>query len=95
MVGKAGAEVPLMTGKADVTVGANRESRLEMALSYAVTAIDLVLSGIPSDVDLVFDVRFLPNPFYIDELKQKAQCCKNVIFTGARTDVEKILPKAE
>lgn len=25
--------------------------------------------GIPSDVDLVFDVRFLPNPFYIDELK--------------------------
>ena len=53
MVGKAGAEVPLMTGKADVTVGANRESRLEMALSYAVTAIDLVLSGIPSDVEAV------------------------------------------
>ncbi|MBQ7973036.1 MAG: RNase adapter RapZ [Lachnospiraceae bacterium] len=27
--------------------------------------------GIPADVDLVFDVRFLPNPFYIDELKNK------------------------
>ena len=27
--------------------------------------------GIPSDADLVFDVRFLPNPFYIDELKRK------------------------
>ncbi len=27
--------------------------------------------GIPSDADLVFDVRFLPNPFYIDELKKK------------------------
>ncbi len=27
--------------------------------------------GIPADVDLVFDVRFLPNPFYIDELKAK------------------------
>ena len=27
--------------------------------------------GIPADVDLVFDVRFLPNPFYIDELKHK------------------------
>lgn len=27
--------------------------------------------GIPADVDLVFDVRFLPNPFYIDELKLK------------------------
>lgn len=28
-------------------------------------------NGIPSDADLVFDVRFLPNPFYIDELKHK------------------------
>lgn len=27
--------------------------------------------GIPQDVDLVFDVRFLPNPFYIDELKNQ------------------------
>ena len=25
--------------------------------------------GIPEDSDLVFDVRFLPNPYYIDELK--------------------------
>ena len=25
--------------------------------------------GIPTDSDLVFDVRFLPNPYYIDELK--------------------------
>lgn len=25
--------------------------------------------GIPTDADLVFDVRFLPNPFYYDELK--------------------------
>ncbi len=27
-------------------------------------------NGIPSDADLVFDVRFLPNPFYIEELKR-------------------------
>ncbi len=27
--------------------------------------------GIPQDSDLVFDVRFLPNPYYIDELKEK------------------------
>ncbi|CRZ35180.1 UPF0042 nucleotide-binding protein [Herbinix hemicellulosilytica] len=27
--------------------------------------------GIPADADLVFDVRFLPNPFYIPELKYK------------------------
>ena len=26
-------------------------------------------NGIPADADLVFDVRFLPNPFYIEELK--------------------------
>ncbi|EDS78429.1 glmZ(sRNA)-inactivating NTPase [Clostridium novyi A str. 4552] len=26
--------------------------------------------GIPVDADLVFDVRFLPNPYYIPELKQ-------------------------
>jgi UPF0042 nucleotide-binding protein len=25
--------------------------------------------GIPQDADLVFDVRFLPNPFYVEELK--------------------------
>ncbi len=25
--------------------------------------------GVPIDVDIVFDVRFLPNPFYIDKLK--------------------------
>ena len=27
--------------------------------------------GIPNDSDLVFDVRFLPNPYYIEELKPK------------------------
>ena len=27
--------------------------------------------GLPSDADLVFDVRCLPNPFYVDELKKK------------------------
>ena len=28
--------------------------------------------GIPNDADLVFDVRFLPNPYYIEELRQKS-----------------------
>ena len=27
--------------------------------------------GIPNDCDLVFDVRFLPNPFYVEELRNK------------------------
>ncbi|MEG0275029.1 MAG: RNase adapter RapZ, partial [Longicatena sp.] len=26
--------------------------------------------GVPMDVDLVFDVRFLPNPYYIEELRE-------------------------
>ena len=27
-------------------------------------------NGIPADADLVFDVRFLPNPFYVESLKK-------------------------
>lgn len=27
--------------------------------------------GIPLDVDLMFDVRFIPNPYYIEELKER------------------------
>lgn len=34
--------------------------------------------GIPTDADLVFDVRFLPNPFYVEELKQKTGNDKEV-----------------
>lgn len=35
--------------------------------------------GIPADADLVFDVRFLPNPFYIEELKH---------YTGNEKEVQ-------
>lgn len=34
--------------------------------------------GMPIDVDVVFDVRFLPNPFYIQELKPKTGLQKEV-----------------
>ncbi len=34
--------------------------------------------GIPVDADLVLDVRFLPNPFYIDDLKHKTGNDKEV-----------------
>lgn len=34
--------------------------------------------GIPLEADLVYDVRFLPNPFYIDELKKKTGNDKEV-----------------
>ena len=28
--------------------------------------------GIPEDADLIFDVRFLPNPFYLEDLRKKS-----------------------
>ena len=34
--------------------------------------------GVPGEVDLVFDVRCLPNPFYVDELKSKTGLEKEV-----------------
>ena len=52
--------------------------------------------GIPVDADLVFDVRFLPNPFYIDQLKQKTGNNKEVQdyvlgFTEAGVFMEKLV----
>ena len=60
--------------------------------------------GIPADADLVFDVRFLPNPYYIDELRPKSGNDKEVreyvmdndkarIFLAKLTDmVEFLIP---
>ena len=42
--------------------------------------------GIPVDSDLVFDVRFLPNPFYVTELKTK---------TGMDAEVRKFVMDSE
>ena len=35
--------------------------------------------GIPTDADLVFDVRFLPNPYYVEELKPLTGNDKGVV----------------
>ncbi len=46
--------------------------------------------GIPYDADLVFDVRFLPNPFYIPELKAKTGLNHEVssyVFSFTQTGV--------
>ena len=45
--------------------------------------------GIPIDVDLVFDVRFLPNPYYIEELKPKTGLDKEVSDYVMQFDVTK------
>ena len=45
--------------------------------------------GIPEDADLVFDVRFLPNPYYVEELKQKtglSQDVKDYVMQGGDGD---------
>ncbi|MBM3285674.1 MAG: RNase adapter RapZ, partial [Candidatus Aminicenantes bacterium] len=34
--------------------------------------------GIPFDSDLIFDTRFLPNPFYIDRLRERTGKSRNV-----------------
>ncbi len=40
------------------------------AMSVTITSFGFKY-GLPVDADLVFDVRFLPNPYYIPELKMK------------------------
>ncbi len=34
--------------------------------------------GVPLDVDMVFDMRFIPNPFYLDSLKRDSGLSDNV-----------------
>lgn len=51
--------------------------------------------GIPSDADLVFDVRFLPNPYYHDELRPLTGADKPVAdfvmgFEEAHTFLDKL-----
>ena len=44
--------------------------------------------GLPMDADLVFDVRFLPNPYYIAELKNKTgldQDVRDFVFSYQQT----------
>ena len=45
--------------------------------------------GIPSDADLVFDVRFLPNPYYIDELRPQSGNDKPVRDYVMNNDISK------
>lgn len=45
-----GAAIPLVMGNADVTVAAETKGKLDIMLSHVVTAVDVSLSNIPSDV---------------------------------------------
>ena len=52
--------------------------------------------GIPADADLVFDVRFLPNPYYYDELRPHTGMDKPVSdFVMGFSEAEVFLDKLE
>ena len=53
----------------------NRKSRNEMSIS--VTSFGFKY-GLPLEADLVFDVRFLPNPYYVEELRPQTGLDKGV-----------------
>ena len=69
--------------------------------SFFVTVLSFGFKyGIPADADLVFDVRFLPNPYYIDELKAKTGNDKEVAdyvlkFQDAGIFLEKLVDMIE
>lgn len=56
--------------------------------------------GIPADADLVFDVRFLPNPYYEEDLKYLTgndECVREYVLSGGTASVflEKLYDMAE
>lgn len=56
--------------------------------------------GIPLDADLVFDVRFLPNPFYIPELREHTgleTCVRDYVmdYAQSREFVKKLIDMME
>lgn len=50
--------------------------------------------GVPKDADLLFDVRFLPNPFYIDELRFQTGNDKEVYdYVMAKPETKEFIEK--
>ena len=67
----------------------------EASVSITVTAFGYKY-GLPMDADLVFDVRFLPNPFYVEELRGLSGLDKPVSdFVLGCGDARRFLEKLE
>lgn len=50
--------------------------------------------GIPKDADLLLDVRFLPNPFYVDDLREKTGNDKEVYdYVMDQKDTQEFIKK--
>ena len=46
--------------------------------------------GIPNDADMVFDVRFLPNPYYLEELRPRTgneKEVQNYVMSNGKADI--------
>ncbi|MDO5061808.1 MAG: RNase adapter RapZ [Peptostreptococcaceae bacterium] len=80
---KAKADVTIDTSKMEVK---HLRSRVLEIFQLGQSRKNLTVSlisfgfkhGIPLAADLVFDVRFLPNPYYIDSLREKTGECQEV-----------------
>lgn len=75
--------------KEKITQIYQQEGQIETKLIITVVSFGFKY-GIPVDSDLVFDVRFLPNPFYIPELKQfsgNEEPVKNYVLNYEETRV--------
>ncbi|MBW6411429.1 RNase adapter RapZ [Clostridium weizhouense] len=60
-------------------INENYGEHIEIEKQLSITVLSFGFKyGIPVDSDLVFDVRFIPNPFYIPELKQYSGNDKSV-----------------
>ncbi len=92
----------LLRANADVTIDTTSLSARQLretVLRIATGTNDNLLSvgavsfgfkyGIPADADLVFDVRFLPNPYYIPELRGHTgveQAVRDYVFRDGTAD---------
>lgn len=83
MIDTSKYEIRHLREKINEIYGANVS--VEKQLSVTVLSFGFKY-GIPVDSDLVFDVRFIPNPFYIPELKQ---------YSGNDTPVKEYVLKQE
>lgn len=70
LVDADGAEIPLVMGKAKVTMDSNTKGKLDIVLANYVTAIDVALSGLPADVA---EVVVTMHPFY-SSINMKGEC---------------------
>lgn len=80
----------------ELSASVEEHLRLGNKPSFAISFVSFgYKNGVPMDSDLLFDVRFLPNPYYIPELKKQSGDDKPVYdyvmsFEETKVAIEKI-----